>query len=129
MPFTIRGIGKTKGSLVVTSRGRGVSYHIRGHHICGFTNYKSKHPVKLLSLEDIRKEYCPQVEGDVFYMANKFFVLREEDLYKFTVDFIWRVEVLPSSKLTPIKSHIKKPFTIICIFTKTHHNWHPMCIR
>lgn len=129
MPFTIRGIGKTNDSLVVTSWERGVSYYIRGHDICGFTNYKSEHPVKLLSLEDIRKEYCPQVEGDVLYMVNKFFILREEDLYKFTMGFIWKVEVLPSSELAPIKSHIGKPFTIIRIFTKTHHNWHPFFIR
>ncbi len=125
LPFTVRGIGKGNDSLVVTAES---GNYIRGHGIIMFTNFKSEHPVKLLSLEDIRKEYCPQVEGDVLYMVNKFFILREEDLYKFAMDFIWKVEVLPSSELTPIKSHIKKPFTIIRIFTKTHHNWHPTYI-
>ena len=105
---------------------KGLSYIINGHHIHGFTNYKSNHPVKLMTLDEIRRKRCPQMKDEkVLYMINKFFILWEWEWYKVAEDFIWRVEVLPSYMLTPIQDNICEPFTIIRIFTKTHHNWHP----
>ena len=131
LPFVVTGIGPQNETLTVNYTNKelgekGLSYIINGHHIHGFTNYKSNHPVKLMTLDEIRRKRCPQMKDEkVLYMINKFFILWEWEWYKVAEDFIWRVEVLPSYMLTPIQNNICEPFTIIRIFTKTHHNWHP----
>ena len=129
LPFVVTGIGPQNETLTVNYTNKeleekGLSYIINGHHIHGFTNYKSNHPVKLMTLDEIRRKRCPQMKDEkVLYMINKFFILWEWEWYKVAEDFIWRVEVLPSYMLTPIQNNICEPFTIIRIFTKTHHNW------
>lgn len=128
----VHGIGPENATFTV-NHPKGEWKHLRfvvnGNRWNGFRNYKSDHPVRLMTLEEIRKEYCPKVkEGKVLYMINKFFILRDVEYYKVAQEFIWRVEVLPSEYLTPIEDNIKEPFTIIRIFTKTHHNWHPTYI-
>ena len=126
----MRGIGPANATLTVNYTNKeleekGLHYYILGDMLGGFINYKSDHPVRLMTLDEIRKEYCPKAkEGKVLYMINKFFILLDVEYYKVAQEFIWDVEVLPSEYLTPIEDNIKEPFTIIRIFTKTHHNWH-----
>ena len=135
LPYVVRGIGPANATLTVKYtkkelEEKGRHYYILGDKLGGFINYKSDHPVRLMTLDEIRKEYCPKVkEGKVLYMINKFFILRDVEYYKVAQEFIWSVEVLPSEYLTPIEDNIKEPFTIIRIFTKTHHNWHPTYIE
>lgn len=130
LPYVVRGIGPANATLTVNYTNeeleeKGLHYYILGDMLGGFINYKSDHPVRLMTLDEIRKEYCPKVkEGKVLYMINKFFILLDVEYYKVAQEFIWGVEVLPSEYLTPIEDNIKEPFTIIRIFTKTHHNWH-----
>ena len=134
LPYVVRGIGPANATLTVNYTNKeleekGLHYYILGDMLGGFINYKSDHPVRLMTLDEIRKEYCPKVkEGKVLYMINKFFILLDVEYYKVAQEFIWDVEVLPSEYLTPIEDNIKEPFTIIRIFTKTHHNWHPTYI-
>ncbi len=129
LPYVVRGIGPENATLTInqpTWEWRHLRFVVNGNLWKGFRNYKSDHPVRLMTLEEIRKEYCPKVkEGKVLYMINKFFILRYVEYYKVAEEFIWKVEVLPSEYLLPIEDNIKEPFTIIRIFTKTHHNWHP----
>ena len=60
-------------------------------------------------------------------MINKFFILRDQDLYKVDKDFIYNVEVVNLKKCDVLKRG--KAFNVIRIFTKTHHNWHPSHIN
>ena len=129
VPMTVRGIGPERDSLVVEMSPGDMSalnksYKIRGHRISGFTNFTSDKKIKLITLDDVRKIYCPDVEGNVLFMINKFFITQNIDLYKLDKDFIYKVEKLSSEDLCPIKDNIKEDFTIIRIFTRTHHNWH-----
>lgn len=107
LPFVVTGIGPQNETLTDNYTNKeleekGLSYIINGHHIYGFTNYKSDHPVNLMTLDEIRRKRCPQVKDEkVLYMINKFFILWEWEWYKVDEDFIWRVEVLPSYMLTP----------------------------
>lgn len=129
-PFVIRNIGPEGDSLVVDGEmvndaHDGWRYAIKGHPFMGIINYKTDKAVKLLTLSELKEKYCPEVTGPVMYMVNKFFIITDQELYKFDEDFVWKIEVLPSEELLPIKDCLKSPFTIVRIFTKTRHNWHP----
>ena len=105
----------------------GRNYTIGGRRVTGIYNFTSlKGHVELLTLEEIRQKYCPMVKKPYVFMINKFFILRDQDLYKVDKDFIYNVEVV-NSKDFKVLGKMKK-FTIIRIFTKTHHNWHPSLI-
>ena len=129
-PFVVKGIGRDNDSLVVDkmlSFDTGPGYYIRGHYISRFINYVTSEDVHLMTLEEIKEKYCPQVKKNekVLYMINKFFIIEDVDLYKIAEDFIFKVETLYSGFLFPISSCIEEDFFIIRIFTLTHHNWHP----
>ena len=83
--------------------------------------------INLVSLEDVRKEFCPNVKGPCLYMINKFFIAKDVVSYKIEKNFIMKVEVLPSSEIELFKGQV--PFTIIRIFTKTENNQYPMRIQ
>ena len=82
---------------------------------------------EFVTLEDIRKQYCPNVTGPVIYMINKFFITNDVESYKIDKDFIQKCEVLPSSEFELFKN--QPPFTFIRIFTKTKANTYPMRLR
>ena len=66
-----------------------------------------------MSLEDIRKKDFPDVKGNVVYMINKFFIMKDVDLYKLDDDFIQHIELVESKDIEALKNN--KPFTIIRI--------------
>ena len=116
VPFMVYGIGPKRDSLYVDctmEEMRRLGRNYKGH-------------VELLTLEEIRQKYCPKVKKPYVFMINKFFIFRDQDLYKVDKDFIYNVEVV-NSKDFKVLGKMKK-FTIIRIFTKTHHNWHPSLI-
>ena len=82
---------------------------------------------ELVTLEDIRKQYCPEVTGPVIYMINKFFITNDVESYKIDKDFVKKCEVLPSSEFELFKN--QPPFTFIRIFTKTKNNTYPTIMR
>jgi len=83
--------------------------------------------INLVSLEDVRKEFCPNVKGPCLFMINKFFIAKDVVSYKIDKNFIMKVEVLPSSEIELFKGQV--PFTIIRIFTKTENNQYPMRLQ
>lgn len=84
--------------------------------------YKStKGKLHLLTLDDVRREFCPQTKGKCVFMINKFFILSHQELYRLDHDFILRVDTEDSRLLFP---ELTPHFTIVRIFTRTHHNWH-----
>lgn len=128
-PYVVRGIGPNGDSLTVYKNPfsyedeDGKYYMIGADRISMFINYKSlKGPVELISLEDVRRTYCSEVEGRHVFMINKFFIMRNEELYKIDKDFIYKVETVDSKDIEALKD--LGEFTVIRIFTRTHHNWH-----
>jgi len=117
-PTTFASISKEtlKEPLVIN----GVSYT---HKLVFYIDKK----FNFLSLEDIRKEYCPDVKGASLYMINKFFIANDVASYKIDKNFILKTEVLPSSEIEFFKG--QTPFTIIRIFTNTADNNYPMRIQ
>lgn len=83
--------------------------------------------INLLTLEDVRKEFCPNVKGPCLFMINKFFIAKDVVSYKIDKSFILKVEVLPSSEIELFKGQV--PFNIIRIFTNTENNQYPMRIQ
>ena len=83
--------------------------------------------INLVSLEDVRKEFCPNVKGPCLFMINKFFIAKDVVSYKIDKNFIMKVEVLPSSEIELFKGQV--PFTIIRVFTKTENNQYPMRLQ
>ncbi len=132
VPFMVYGIGPKRDSILVDKTLKemwrlGKSYTVAGKEVNGIYNYTSlKGHVKLLTLDEIRKKYCPKVKEPCVFMINKFFIMNNQDLYKVDEDFIYCVEVISSKKNDVLKK--MKKFTMIRIFTKTHHNWHPPLI-
>ncbi len=128
LPFMIHGIGPQRDSLRVEKtlremREENISYKIGGKEVRFFTNYKSlKGKVELLTLDEVRQKYAPKVKGPVVYMINKFFIMHDAEFYKVDKDFIYKVEVVSSKDFDALKG--VPEFTIIRIFTRTHHNWH-----
>ena len=74
-------------------------------------------PIEFVSLDDIRKQYYPDVAGKVVYMINKYFVTKDVKSYKLDKAFIDRCEILQSSDFEVFDDN-KEPFSIIRIFTK-----------
>lgn len=126
IPFTVYGIGIECDSLCIDMmphQEEGKKYFIGGHDVWFFVNYKSlKGKVELMTLDEIRQKYCSGVEGPVVFMINKFFIMRQPELYKVDKDFIYKVEVVCSKDIDVLKDLGR--FTIIRVFTRTHHNWH-----
>ena len=121
-PLTIKGIKAEKDSIVVTQK----DFHknpvqINGVDYTRFACTSFGKKVELLSLDDIRKTYFPQM-GDTpcMYMVNKFFLMNDLSSYKFDKDFILKVELLKSTDFEEFKH--APLFHIIRIFTKTREN-------
>ena len=121
-PLTIKGIKTENDSIVVTQK----DFHKNPVRINGVdytcfacTSFGKK--VELLSLDDIRKTYFPQMGNTpCMYMVNKFFLMNDLSFYKFDKDFILKVELLKSTDFEEFKH--APLFHIIRIFTKTREN-------
>lgn len=122
-PFWVRGIGKANDSLLLW---RDPWYEdapvMFGNYKCkGIANYRYlKKNYRLMTLDEVREEYCAGLKGDVLYMINKFFIMTDEEYYKIDSDYILRVSVVSSKDIDALKD--RKPFSIIRILTKTRHN-------
>lgn len=78
--------------------------------------------LRLVTLDEVKQALYPDLKEPVVFMINKFFITKDEDLYHLDRDFIMKVERVSSTEISPLKDF--PPFTIIRIFTQTHHNWH-----
>lgn len=88
--------------------------------------YKRYVSDKVIPLSKVQNYFCAQLDNrPLIYMINKFFITKNIERYKIDMAFVYKVETLHSEDILPLKNVIRKPFTIIRIFTKTHHNWHP----
>ena len=118
-PLTIKGIKTENDSIVVTQK----DFHknlvrINGVDYTRFACTSLGKKVELLSLDDIRKTYFPQMGNTpCMYMVNKFFLMNDLSSYKFDKDFILKVELLKSTDFEEFKH--APLFHIIRIFTKT----------
>ena len=126
-PVVIRHIGKDNDSLIIKKdplhdpdylSGTIKLRNMRLRNIIFFTYSGNSH---FMTPDDIRQKYCPQAKGPYLYMINKFFIMRDEDLYMIDPDFIQSVESFPSKDISLLREGYKK-FTVIRIFTKTLHN-------
>ncbi|MBO5741897.1 MAG: hypothetical protein J6Q43_02755 [Bacteroidaceae bacterium] len=88
--------------------------------------YKRYVSDEVIPLSEVQNYFCAKLDNrPLLYMVNKFFITKNIERYKIDKKFIYKVEALHSEDIHPLKNIIQKPFTIIRIFTKTHHNWHP----
>lgn len=126
LPFAVRDIGPMHDSILVDRDPKcrhDSCFWIYGHPIMRYVDYHSKKGIlRLVSLEEIRKEKFPKLKGECRYMVNKFFVTDKPELLKFDRDFLYKVEALDSEVVFP---GTRPHFTLIRVFTWTHHNWHP----
>lgn len=121
-PFWLKGIGIECDSMYVGIQCSD-TISVRGMPVTHFPCYiYKKDNVKWVTLNEVRKEFCPDVEGTIIYMINKFFITKYVDLYKLDRDYILNVETVDSKEFEMPKDF--PPFTIIRIFTKTRSNWH-----
>ncbi len=120
VPYTIRDIGKNRDTLVTNGKSK---QSIRGWDFYTVLEYDSKECLlRLVTLDEVKKALYPGLKEPVVFMINKFFITKDEDLYRLDRDFIMKVERVSSTEISPLKDF--PPFTIIRIFTHTHHNWH-----
>lgn len=123
-PVWIKGVGNRNDSVwLACSPGKTKEgYVMIGGMKCSILSFfhYMKEDYKLVSLEDIRKKDFPDVKGNVVYMINKFFIMKDVDLYKLDDDFIQHIELVESKDIEALKNN--KPFTIIRIFTRSLHN-------
>lgn len=124
-PFVIRGVGEAGQDSIVMSKdlSLGDKIEINGESYIFVQNLISSQKFDLVSLEEIKKSFCPDVTGPCLYMINKFFITRDVESYKVDKNFVHKVETLPSSEIEFFKD--KEPFTIIRIFTDTPANHYP----
>ena len=70
-----------------------------------------------MTLEDVRKLYCPEVKEPVVYMINEYFILNDVASYKLDKNYIEQCVVLHEDDFEIFKD--ASPFSIIRIYTKT----------
>lgn len=120
VPYKIRDIGKNRDTLVTNGKSK---QSIRGWDFYTVLEYDSKECLlRLVTLDEVKKALYPDLKEPALFMINKFFITKDEDLYRLDRDFIMKVERVSSTEISPLKDF--PPFIIIRIFTHTHHNWH-----
>lgn len=117
-PFTIRGIND--GDSIVLTKDTPFPVVINGVKYYRFFNVTFDKEITLVTLDEIREEYCPDLKGPYLFMVNKFFLTNDLESYKFDKEFILDVEVLQSEEFESFEEF--QPFSIIRIFTKTRTN-------
>lgn len=128
-PFIIRGVGKNGRDSIVLEKDASPDnpIEINGESYIFVQNLISSQKFDLVSLEEIKEEFCPDVTGPCLYMVNKFFITKDVESYKLDKNFVLKVEALPSSEIDFFKG--KEPFTIIRVFTDTSSNRYVPRIR
>ncbi len=79
------------------------------------TLHRNKY-IEFLTLDEIRKLYCPEVKEPIIYMVNEHIIMVDAISYKIDKEQIESCEALPSSDFEIFKD--KSLFTIVHIFTK-----------
>ena len=127
-PMWVKGVGDKNDSVYVeTSDMEKIKkgYIMFGNMKCngGVYVYRyTKENHRLISLDEVKRKYYPNLEGDVVYMINKLFIMVDVDLYKVDETFINHIELISSEHIDILKD--RKPFWILRIFTKTdRNNW------
>ena len=126
-PFTITKIGPEKDTMVVSvdPRKTELGYiNIRGFRCTQFTDYDSNNTsLCFMTLDEVRETYCPEVKGKVLYMINKFFVMKNAELYRIERLKVEKVEKVKSTDIDVLAD--LPEFTVVRIFTRTPHNIFP----
>lgn len=127
-PMWVKGVGSNNDSVYVeTSDMKKIKkgYIMFGNMKCNgdVSVYRyTKENYHLISLDEVKQKYYPNLEGDVVYMINKHFIMVYADLYKVDETFINHIELINSQYIDVLKD--RKPFWILRIFTKTdRNNW------
>lgn len=120
--FVIYGVGETGRDSIVLEKDAAPDnpVEINGTSYIFVQNLISSQKFDLVSLEEIKDTFCPDVKGPCLYMVNKFFITKDVESYKLDKNFVLKVEALPSSEIELFKD--KEPFTIVRIFTNTPSN-------
>ncbi|MCR4921510.1 MAG: hypothetical protein K5945_07395 [Bacteroidaceae bacterium] len=124
-PLLLRGVGPDNDSLLITSYDDEIKDTVRavkGHPFpyVHFTPFRSTAPIKWTTLDELRKEYLPDVQEPVVYTIDKY-IITDPFYFKLDHDYVGRIEKLNSHDIEALKAF--PPFTFIRIFTKTKHNW------
>ena len=90
---------------------------INGIEYIGKITLKCEKAPELVTLDDIRKLYCPEVEMPVIYMINEYFITNDAASYKLAKEYIDKCEVLHGADFEVFKED--PAFSIIRVFTKT----------
>ena len=119
-PFVIRNIGEMGDSVRVDADAPG-SVRIGEVMYRDFYDYHSKgDTLKLVSLEDLKKEFFPDVKGPCVYMINKFLIFDDVEMYRLDRNFIHKMEMFYLNEISELKD--MPPFAVIRVFTRTEHN-------
>lgn len=71
---------------------------------------------EFMTLDEIRRQYCPEAKEPVIYMINEHVIMADEASYKIDKGNIESCAALPSSDFEKFKS--KPMITIVHVFTK-----------
>ena len=125
-PHMVRGIGSRNDSLMVTENPQKTDGGVKigGLKVRSLDNFiYQKKNARFVTLDEIRRDRFPKLKGRCIYMINKFFIMKDADLYKLDPAFIYRVNKVSSRDIEGLE---KLPeFTIIRVFTATPHNRFP----
>ncbi len=126
-PMWVKGVGNNNDSVYVAKNPDMIedenAYVMFGSMKCngGVDVYRyTKENYRLISLDEVKRKYYPNLKGDVLYMINKHFIMVHADLYKVDETFINHIELISSEHIDVLKD--RKPFWILRIFTKTDRN-------
>ena len=98
--------------------------NIRGFRCTQLTDYDSNNTsLCFMTLDEVRETYCPEVKGKVLYMINKFFVMKNAELYRIERLKVEKVEKVKSTDIDVLAD--LPEFTVVRIFTRTPHNIFP----
>lgn len=122
-PFLLRGIGPNNDSLLIKSYEELGDTVVGGHAFPYFhlVHFRSTEPIELVTFDELRKEYFPNVRGPVVYTINKY-IVADPTFFKLDKDFVYRLERFDSQDIEALKGF--PPFTFIRVFTKVRHNWY-----
>jgi hypothetical protein len=129
-PFTVKGLKNQQDtivvthnltdSIIVTQDPRKHPVIINGVEYTRFFNATFDKAITLITLDEIKEMYFPDVKEPYIFMVNKFFLTDDLQSYKFDKDFIFKTELIESSEFEVLKN--SPPFSILRIFTKVRKN-------
>lgn len=116
MPFTAYEINSMHDSLVIDS----VPVLINGKEYRAIINAIGQEPVELISLEEIRAQYCPYADRPFLYIVDGMMLLTDVESYKFQRDYILRIDLYKSEDIESLKG--TTPFYVLKIYTAKRRN-------